>query len=179
MLFIIVSFLLGISAFGTCLFGIPARQGYRTLHSTGWGELSHEAYELRSTHGKNSYPVFLGSLISRFDHATKHNTETNINRGKLLRITSWLLLISLASAFLAGATLLAYKSQLSISEEITMSENESTDNAPVNQSTSDDIPPPPPPAGAAQGSDITTHSADTSNTQSRRILFDSANGDSE
>lgn len=87
MLLIIVSFLLGISAFGTCLFGIPARQSYRTLHSTGWGELSREAYELRSTHEKNSYPVFLGSLISRFDHATKHNTETNINRGKLLRIT--------------------------------------------------------------------------------------------
>lgn len=57
-----------------------------------------------------------------------------------------------------------------------MSENESTDNAPVNQSTSDGILPP---AGAAQGSDITTHSADTSNTLSRRIFIDSVNGDSE
>lgn len=37
MLFIVVSFLLGISAFRTCLFGIPARQGCRTLHSTGCG----------------------------------------------------------------------------------------------------------------------------------------------
>ena len=52
---------------------------------------------------------------------------------------------------------------------------ENTDNTPVSQSTSDDVPPPPPSAGAEQGSDITAHSADTSNTQGRKILIDSAN----
>ena len=55
---------------------------------------------------------------------------------------------------------------------------ENTDITPVSQATSDDVPPPPPSAGAAQGSDITAHSADTSNTQGRKILIDSANYDS-
>jgi len=93
---------LAIVAFGICLYAIPARKGYRLVHTNGWGELSHEAYSILKDRSPNLHATFLALLIRRFDVATNHCLKTNSRRAKLLRATSWLLIVSFACALGSG-----------------------------------------------------------------------------
>lgn len=103
----VIAFSLSCFAFGICLYSIPARKGYKTIPQTGWGEFSHEAYNLTKENKHKVYPAFLSSLISKYDYAFEHNFSTNQARAKLLRITSWLLVGSFSAAiFVAGSSAL-------------------------------------------------------------------------
>jgi len=160
---IIVAFFLSVIAFGICLYAIPARKGYQSVHQEGWGEFSHNAYNLLCAKNGNLYAAFLTDFISKFDIAHKHSLETNQKRAKLLRLTSWFLIVSFILAILGLSTIAINYSQFNLSKENIMTE--SNDNAPSsgteNQPVSTDkpnVPVPPPPAGS-QGGQIHTHSA--------------------
>jgi small-conductance mechanosensitive channel len=106
---ILILFLLAFSfsavAFGICLYALPARKGYQSIHKKGWGEFSHGAYKLLSEKKDNLYVSFLTDFISKFDEAHKYGFETNQKRAKLLRLTSWLLIISFILAIIGLLTL--------------------------------------------------------------------------
>lgn len=96
----VLAFSLSAIAFGICLYAIPARKGYQSVHKKGWGELSHSAYNLLCAKEDNLYASFLTDFISKFDTAHNYSIVTNQNRARLLRLTSWLLIISFAIAIL-------------------------------------------------------------------------------
>ena len=101
----LLAFFLSAVAFGICLYAIPARKGYQSVHKEGWGEFSHKAYNLLNEKKDNLYVDFLTDFISKFDDAHKYGIETNQKRAKLLRLTSWLLIISFVLAILGLLTI--------------------------------------------------------------------------
>jgi len=158
----IVAFSLSVIAFGICLYAIPARKGYQSVHQEGWGEFSHNAYNLLCEKKGNLYAAFLTDFISKFDIAHKYSFDTNQKRAKLLRLTSWFLIISFILAILGLATIAISYSNFNLSKESIMTEsNDKTPNSePENPPTSTDkpnVPVPPPPAGSQDGQ-IHTHS---------------------
>lgn len=96
------SFLLAALAFGVCLYAIPARAGYEAITKSGWGEFSGFAYELLKKGTPNLYAAFLTEHIACIDRARAHGFVTNAKRAKLLRATSWLLIVSFGLALLCG-----------------------------------------------------------------------------
>lgn len=90
----VISSLSAVIAFGLCLYAIPARKGYKAIAAISWGEFSKLAYDLLSEKGNNLYIVILTKLIDSVDISTIHNLQTNNKRAKLLRLTSWILIIS-------------------------------------------------------------------------------------
>jgi FtsH-binding integral membrane protein len=141
-----VAFILSSLAFGLCLYGIPARKGYQSIPVKGWGEFSLQAHNYLSNKHKRIYSIFLADLISRIDNAFAHNFATNIERAKLLRLTSWLLIISFTISLFITASLAIGKLTKSNTGEIKMSE-QSKDNAQSSNSSEKlEIPTPPPSA---------------------------------
>jgi len=158
------SFLLAVIAFGICLYAMPARKGYKTIHSQGWGEFSHSAYQLLKIKKPNLYATFLTNFIYKFDIGHRYNFETNQKRAKLLRFTSWLLIGSFSLALITAITIVTTYDKAKSKEEIIMPKSDSDSpnsdsGVTTNQkSTAEfpDVPVPPPPAGT-QGGKIHTH----------------------
>lgn len=161
----VIAFSLSCFAFGICLYSIPARKGYRAIPKSGWGEFSHEAYNLMAENKHKVYPAFLSSLISKYDYAFEHNFGTNQARAKLLRITSWLLVGSFSAAiFVGGSSSLGLLINNSQTKEVVEMSQESTNNQSQQQS-SDVAPvlqvPVPPPSANIGGGHVSTHSLDS------------------
>jgi len=161
----IASFSFSAIAFGICLYAIPARKGYQSVHKEGWGEFSHKAYNLVCEKNENIYAAFLTDFISKFDVAHRYSFETNQKRAKLLRLTSWFLMVSFILAIIGLATIGAsYKNSNLIKENImSESNNSSSESGAENTPASTDkpnVPVPPAPAGSQSGQ-IHTHSDDS------------------
>ncbi len=169
----LAALIFAVVAFGICLYAIPARYGYKMVHEQGWGELSSTAYKLLKEKKAHLYSLFLTDLIHKFDVACVYNSRTNSHRAKLLRFTSWLLIISFALALIAAVGLalgnvpdLAKEAEHMTESTDTSSsgsdapsgsaDTPSTPQAPTAQDLPD-VPEPPPPAGSG-GSGISTHS---------------------
>jgi len=60
---LITAFFLSAIAFGICLYAIPARKGYKSVHQNGWGEFSHQAYDILCNKKENPYALFLVRLL--------------------------------------------------------------------------------------------------------------------
>lgn len=156
------SFLFAVIAFGICLYAIPARKGYQSIHKDGWGEFSHNAYGLLCGKKDNLYATFLTDFISKFDIAHRYSFQTNQKRAKLLRITSWFLIVSFLFSIIGLMAIGSeYKNTSSKKENImTESNGSSNDSGAGNQPASTEkpnVPVPPPPAGSQNGQ-IHTHS---------------------
>jgi len=167
-LLMVLSVICAVLSFGICLYAIPARKGYRSIANPSWGEFSQKAHELLSQKKSNLYISTLTLLIDRVDVSANHNVITNQKRAKLLRITSWILIISFTFSLLSVMSLALSNFEIIKSPnqttETTMSpENESNQSetpATPSQPTADtpDVPTPAGPIG--QGTDqpnITTH----------------------
>ena len=162
----IASFSFSAIAFGICLYAIPARKGYQSVHKEGWGEFSHKAYNLVCEKNENIYAAFLTDFISKFDVAHRYSFETNQKRAKLLRLTSWFLMVSFILAIIGLATIGAsYKNSNLIKENIMSESNNSSsgsgaENTPASTSSGSgaestpastdkpNVPVPPAPAGS-------------------------------
>lgn len=161
----IISFLLAFCSFGICLYAIPARKGYKTIPLKGWGEFSHDAYELLIEKKYVVYPAFLTHLISRIDMAFEFNFKTNQKRAHLLRITSWLLIASFCVALVTTVGAFSQKYNLQTQEVIKMPDENTSDSTQSSssdtQSSSPAVPKPPPPADI--GGTVHTHSEEAQN----------------
>ena len=161
----ILAFSLSVIAFGICLYAIPARKGYQSVHKEGWGEFSHVAYNLLCEKKENIYAVFLTDFISKFDIAHKYSSETNQKRAKFLRLTSWLLIISFILAITSFVSISSHNRNLESQKEESMTESNNkptgsdTEPSPVN-TDKPNVPIPPPPAGS-QGGQLHTHTDDS------------------
>lgn len=154
---IAISFLLSASAFGICLYSMPARKGYKSIPSKGWGEFSSKSYQLLKTGSDQVYVTFLQEHISKIDHAWAFNFKTNQSRAKLLRLTSWLLIVSFLVVFFSVVVASTDYVLSNRTGEIMQNENSGSTNEEPTLSI------PEPPESADIGSDdISTHSADPS-----------------
>ena len=105
LVFFLLAFFFSAVACGICLYALPARKGYQSIHKKGWGEFSHIAYNLLNEKKDDFYTDFLTDFISKFDDAHKYGFETNQKRAKLLRLTSWLLIFSFVLAIMGLLTI--------------------------------------------------------------------------
>jgi len=170
----IIAFILGCLSFGICLYAIPARKGYKTIPSKGWGEFSHESYSYLKMGNEQVYATFLSSYISKIDNAFAYNFKTNQKRATLLRITSWLLIASfLVAIFLASSVSIEALINPKINTEVTFMSEDDNSNSSVSTEPSLQVPEPPPPADI--GSDtVSTHSAETTSSR-QTFITDSVN----
>lgn len=159
----LLSFALACVAFGTCLYAIPARNGYKAIPNAGWGEFSERAYDILSCGSDNVYATFLTEHISKIDHAFAHNFKTNQRRAKLLRQTSWLLIASFTLAVTVALSVLVQslpftKENLKVSNDKTTTTNGSAQ--PASPQPQLNVPKPPPPANIG-GGNVSTHSLES------------------
>lgn len=161
---VVISVLSAVTAFGLCLYAIPARKGFKSIAEVSWGEFSEQAHSMLSEKRKNLYISVLTKLADRVDISTNHNVRTNEKRAKLLRITSWILIISFSFSIISAITLSFSKLDISITtkkEVIMNNDNNTTSNpseAPQNQPTAEkpDVPKPAGPIGTLPPN-YTTH----------------------
>lgn len=148
-------------AFGLCLYGIPARKGYKTIPTSGWGEFSREAYNLLKENNQQVYATFLTSYISKVDNAFEYNFNTNKNRAKFLRITSWLLIASiLMAAVVASSAMLENMAKSNLkSGVIKMTDTNQNQETSTTTAQKLQVPEPPPPADINKSS--STHVVDS------------------
>ena len=97
-----LAFVLAVIAFGLCLYGMPSRKGYAFVYKENWTEIKQKTYEQLKEGKKGIYLIYLDDLIKRTDEANMSNKETNSKRGKIFRITSWLLICSFLACFASG-----------------------------------------------------------------------------
>ena len=173
-----LSVLSAVLAFGVCLYAIPARKGYKSIPDQSWNEFAGASHELLNLKEKNIYIKFLTDINAKADKAGNYNLQTNLKRGKLLRITSWVLIASFACASVTGIT-----STITISlnkniqhEEIIMPENKESSSKESAQK-----PDAPKPAGPIKGSgqDRSTHSVDNHKSDTIRITESEKNSTGE
>lgn len=163
----VVSFVLGCFAFGICLYAIPARNGYKTIPRNGWGEFSAEAYKLLADNNQKVYASFLTSLISKIDLSFEHNFFTNQSRAKLLRFTSWLLVVSFSVAIFvsASAAIEVLIKPTNLNEAIPVTEENSSSSTPAPTPAPAPAPvlqvPVPPPSANIGGGNVSTHAMDS------------------
>ena len=151
--------------FGICLYSIPARKGYMAIPKKGWGEFSKGAYDLLKDNNPKVYSTFLSTQIARVDTAYAHNFQTNLQRAKLLRVTSWILISSFLLALLSSTITII--DSLNISQQKATNhmsnENDSGTTQPSSVPTPSPqllVPEPPPSADIGTGGIISTHSAE-------------------
>jgi len=101
----LAAFFFVVVAFGICLYAMPARKGYSSVYRTSWADFSLLAYDQLERNEPNAYASFLSDLIEKIEAANENNIETNTARGKLFRITSWLLI---AAFLLSTACTMTY-----------------------------------------------------------------------
>ena len=170
----VLSSLLAIIAFGICLYAFPTRKDYYKVYLKGWGEYSQSAHELLSNKEENLYIYFLTNFINQFDIADYHNHKANAQRATLLRLTSWVLIISFALSMINLSAIMLYYS-CDFKKECFMieSDNNQSGNASSNQPTTSEAPhvptPPAPPGTTSQT--IITHGVNTP-TETRGIITD-------
>lgn len=161
-----MAFTLSCFALGICLYAIPARKGYKPIPEKGWGEFSHEVYQHIKNNDQHIYAKFLTSHIGRIDHAWAHNFKTNLSRALLLRITSWLLIVSFILAMFVSSVVVIEKviiqpkptGKITMANESNESQVDSTPSPRPDTSTTVDVPEPPPTADISGGT-YSTHSA--------------------
>jgi hypothetical protein len=160
-----ISILLAVIAFGTCLWAIPARKGYKPIPEISWGEFSKMAYN-QLCEKENSYISVLTNLVDRVDSSNFYNIRTNIKRATLLRITSWILIASFSMFFLSGVTFsfsqLEFTTSLKSKQEVIMGKDDNTSQKPdtsPQEQPADNKPNVPEPAGPIGTSppNYTTH----------------------
>lgn len=163
---VVISVLSAVIAFGLCLYAIPARKGYKSIAEISWGEFSEQAYSLLSEKRENLYISVLSKLVDRVDSSTYYNVRTNEKRAKLLRITSWILIISFSFSLISAFTLSLSNLDISITsktkQEVIMGNDNNTtpkpSEVPQNQPVADkpDVPKPAGPIGTLPPN-YTTH----------------------
>jgi len=162
-----ISAISAIAAFGICLYAIPARKGYHAVSETSWGYFTDKANKMLECDKKRIYIAILTTLCDHVDKANYHNVATNQNRAKLLRRTSWILIISFTFAILTSLSLLANSLPV---RKVNMTDP--TQNKPTQPSQSPKpAPDVPKPAGPLSGGNpnISTHSIPNSSTDSIEI----------
>jgi len=134
-----IAFILSIVAFGVCLYSLPARKGYMRVGES-WGTFSKLAYDKLCEKKQSAYRDTISSLIDEFDSAALHNLNTNNQRAKLLRITSWVLIFSFCLGLLTTISAgIEYVSQKNNMEEsmTTNSTNQDDGSSNVSQDQGD------------------------------------------
>jgi len=144
-----LSFLLSIIAFGVCLYSIPARKGYMSIANPSWGEFSKKSYDLLTDKNKQIYIETLTLLIDRIDLSVCHNLKTNNSRAKLLRFTSWILVLSFLLAIACSISIIS-NTDFSDIKTKTMKEN-----IMENENTTADTPSTPAPQVAPEKPNVT------------------------
>lgn len=158
----IISILCACFAFLVCLYAIPARKGYRSIPTEGWGEFSIEAHTLLIAENQKVYASFLTSLISKLDDSFAHNFRTNLHRAKSLRITSWLLIASVLCAMLvASLVIIEYSIKDRSAKEKTEMKAPSNDNTNSQTSIERKVLVPVPPKPADISTKKNTHAFDS------------------
>lgn len=147
--FALLSILTVVVAFGVCIYAIPARKGYQAIPEVSWGEFPALSYKYLCEKKANSHVYVLSQIADRIDAATLHNIQTNQDRAKLLRITSWVLIASFSFSVVTAITAsLDSYIQLHSTQivEVSMTDQEPTNTQTPLQSTN--APDVPKPAGA-------------------------------
>ncbi len=119
-LMFLIGIVLAISAFGICLYAIPARKGYLSIANPSWGEFSQMAYTYLCDKKHYVYSNLINKLIDRTDICVHHNANTNQSRAKQLRVISWVLIASLSFSLLAATSV--FMSKFEIKMPITQEE---------------------------------------------------------
>ncbi len=160
----IFAVLFAIIAFGVCLFALPSRKGYMRIGES-WGTYSQMAYDGLCRKEQSLYRNTVTALIDDFDAAAVHNLNTNLRRAKLLRLTSWLLLISFCFGLIGIATI-GYQ-KIANYEGIEMTDDNSTPTTGQGQTTATPEPDARPPKGPITTTPhkIITHDAKPVNTR--------------
>ncbi|WP_036247546.1 hypothetical protein [Methylobacter sp. BBA5.1] len=115
----IISYISVILAFGICLYAMPARKGYKSVYQNNWVDFSLSAHRRLEKKEANAYCNFLSDLITKTDAANIINIKTNTARGKLFRITSWLLISSFVFALICIGLFIISETQNSICSVLT------------------------------------------------------------
>lgn len=164
-----VCFILALVAFGLCLYAIPARKGYKSIPNQSWGEFPQLANQFLTAKEKNLYSKVLTDMVNKVDAVTVYNVTTNQKRAKLLRATSWILLVSLVFSLLTAISSFSnYYLNFSKPEVITMSDKNESPNTTTSQAAKPgpDVPTPAGPISTANPN-ITTHGVRFTDTQTR------------
>lgn len=159
-----------ISAFGLCLYAIPAREGYKSIPKQSWGEFSKLANDLLVDKKEYIYAKVLTDMVDKVDLVTVHNVSTNQKRARLLRTTSWVLLFSLAFALLTAISALANQhTNLTKKIEVFSMTNEQGNSENSNTEASCPGPDVPTPAGpiSTTNPNVTTHSVRATDSETR------------
>jgi hypothetical protein len=143
----------------------------KAIPSKGWGEFSSKSYQLLKSGSDQVYGTFLQEHISKIDRAWAFNFKTNQARAKLLRMTSWLLIFSFVVAFFSVVVASTdYVLSNRIGELMQNENNGGTDEEPT-------LSIPEPPETADIGSDdISTHSADPTDSMTFVTESDQSKG---
>jgi len=154
---------LAVTAFGLCLYALPARKGYMRVGES-WGTFSKMAYDCLCEKKPSAYRDTLTALLDTFDSASMHNVNTNLRRARLLRVTSWVLIISFGFAILALGSIGAQNLTRLLKEtQMAKEESKPQTTAPVSQAPKPALQPDArPPQGPITGTPpkIITHAED-------------------
>ncbi|EKO5192361.1 hypothetical protein P0J08_004270 [Vibrio vulnificus] len=173
LLLALISIVSVVIAFGICIYAIPARKGYRAIPDISWGEFSKQSHTYLCEKQSNAYAYLLSGVVDKIDAATVHNIQTNQERAKLLRITSWVLIASFSFAVVTAmtASLNHYIELKTIQKkEVPMTEQNTTNSSTQTQTSAPDVPTP---AGPITAQSLTQTSGRILNTNSNHRLTDS------
>ncbi|MBM4968989.1 hypothetical protein HYO26_22375 [Vibrio parahaemolyticus] len=168
LLLVIVSLISVVVAFGLCIYAIPARKGYRAIPDVSWGEFSQQSHNYLSEKQSNAHVYVLSNVVDKIDAATTHNIQTNQDRAKLLRITSWVLIASFGFAVITALTAsLNHYIELHSTQksEASMTTEKTSNNTQPQASRGPDVPKPAGPISAESTSQTTGRILSTNSRQ--------------
>ncbi|HIF9439684.1 TPA: hypothetical protein ACX6SL_003891 [Photobacterium damselae] len=182
LLLALISITLVVIAFGICIYAIPARKGYRAIPEISWGEFSKQSYTYLSEKQSNAYVYLLSGVVDKIDAATLYNIQTNQERARLLRITSWVLVASFSFAVVTAMTAsLNYFIELKAIQKIEapMTEKNTTNSSNQSQTSAPDVPMPAGPIVAQSGTQTTGRILNTNNNHRLTDSLETKNNSSE
>ncbi|KYZ08716.1 hypothetical protein [Vibrio parahaemolyticus] len=167
LLLALISIITVVLAFGICIYAIPARKGYKSIPKVSWGEFSQINHNYLCEKKSNSYAYLLSNIVDRLDAATHYNIQTNQERARLLRITSWVLIVSFScSAVTAMTASLNHYIELNSTQIVEVSMMNQKSNSADNQSQPASGPDVPTPAGPISADSTTKPDGKVLNTSS-------------
>lgn len=174
LLLALISIITVVLAFGICIYAIPARKGYQAIPKESWGEFSQANHNNLCDRKSNSYAYLLSNLVDRIDAATYYNIQTNQERAKLLRITSWVLIASFTFAVVTAITAsLNHYVELNSTQSLEVPMTNQNSNSADNQSQPTSGPDVPTPAGPISADSTVKPNGRVLNTNSERRFTDS------